>query len=209
MPNSPVNNDLVDSDGTLTPFAAHMIALGRLCVTWSYMERLLNETLPPLLGCSDAQAAVIATEMSGTSTICNMLKTLAYADAPSPEWRDSFEKVLNQISGELAPIRNRYVHDYWTLSEGSIERLDQRAKLQKPQAFKDKGLHFNSWHTAKPGEIDDLSAKAAIFIMILYAARSDLIKWRQLGKTPERLLLLGVENMLDRQAQPRTAKPRS
>lgn len=87
MSNSPVNNELIDDQGTLTPFAAHMIALGRLCVTWSYMERLLNDILPPVLGCSDAQAAVISTEMPSTSAICKMLKTLAYADAPSTEWR--------------------------------------------------------------------------------------------------------------------------
>ncbi len=195
MVNSPINSDLVGPDGTLTTYAAHMIALGRLCVSWAYMERLMNDILPTLMGCSEKQGAVIATETSTTVGRCQLLANLAYADAPSADWRDRFVDLMNYIRNDLAPPRNRYIHDYWTLSEGAMERLDQRVKIAKADSFQIKELTYNSWHTAKPGEIDDLATKVTIVILTLHFVRSDLHEWRESGRQPARPALFQWPNM--------------
>jgi hypothetical protein len=189
MKDRPEYQALLTAEGELKPFGHHMLALGRLCITWAFLDRQLNDALTELLGCSAAQAACIANEATDVAERCRILKTLCYVDGPGGEWRETFERLLNRIENELAPLRNRYVHDYWKLTDEALERMDRRARLGKPQSFQEKQITFDTTHVTPHNEVGDFSVKVAIAMSGLHFALLDLTNWRA-GSFPERPRLL-------------------
>lgn len=187
-----VNQALKGADGELTPFAYHMLAIGRLCVTWALLDRYLSDCVAILLDCSAAQAACITTETRDVSERCRLLKTLSYLEAPSKEWRSVFERVLDHISNTLGPKRNRYVHDYWKPTGAALERISRIAKIAKPQAFKEKELTFETTHATPYNEVDDFTARLTVTLSGLHLALIDLRNWRA-GRALESPLLLHWE----------------
>jgi hypothetical protein len=170
-------------------FALHMMALGRLCVVSAYVDRLLTDLIQVFLGCTDAQAAVIATQTERIAARCNMIKHLAAADPPSTEWREAIVRVVNRLQTQ-GEQRNRFVHDQWSLTSGSLERLDRRTSVKKRQAREAPQLEFDTKHITPVGEVDQLAAEYALTAICLLGATKDLEFWRHEGRLPERSMLL-------------------
>ena len=82
MKASSLNEGLVGRDGKLTPFAEHMLALGRLCVAWAYLDHQTIDAVSLLLDGPTEQATCVTTEARDMSARCRMMKTLAFAGSP-------------------------------------------------------------------------------------------------------------------------------
>lgn len=169
-----------------------MLSLGRLCVTWAYLDRLLNDGIRAYLGCTPAQAAIIGTEADGVASRCKILCNLAYESSPSSDWCDEYVKILRDIQGNLSPMRNRYVHDHWKLTAGTLEKLDRRVSTKKGQSFQPPTLVFDTSQAVGIEDVDTLSVKVSGAAVYLRIANLDISRWKR-GETPPRLTLLFVK----------------
>ena len=154
-----------------------MLALGRLCVVWAYIDRLLNDLIQAFLGCSHGQAAIIGTEADNASARCRMLQKLAVEASPDDEWRDLFLALMKRLLDEQGPKRNRYIHDYWTASNGSLERMDRRAAVKRLQARQPPQPVFNTWQVTPPEDVEHLSVDLTITALALQTAIKDVSAW--------------------------------
>lgn len=159
----------------------HALSIGRLCMTWAALDRTVDDLFEPILQCSAAQVASIITNIENISGRCDILKRLLVNDAPSEDYRVWLAGLLGRVSGELAPLRNRYVHDHWTVTNLEIVRLDKRAKIAKPQSRERDTLLFDTRHVTDPDDIDKLTARITLVLAMLAFAEYDLGVWRQTG----------------------------
>jgi len=171
-------------------FDMHMYALGRLCIVWAYVDRLLNDTIQAFLGCSHAQAAIIGTEADSAAARCKMLQNLAFDGSPSEEWRDTFVALIKRLLDEYGPKRNRYIHDYWTVASGTLEKMDRRAAVKRAQSRQPPKLVFNTWQATPPKDVENLAVDLTITALGLQTAIADLTTWKREGRLEGRGLLI-------------------
>ena len=121
--------------------------------------------------------------------------------SPSEEWRATLERVAKRLlkQGEK---RNRYVHDYWTLTSGSLERLERKAAVRKAQAFQTPKLVFDTKHVTPPGDVDQLAVDYAVTAVCLVGAMKDLEAWKRVGRLPPPSLLITTDQARTRHAKP-------
>jgi hypothetical protein len=151
-------------------------------MAWAVLDSYVDNVLEPLLECSEAQVACIVTNIDNISGRCEVIKRLLTHSAPSPEYRKWLIAVLTRVSGELAPLRNRYVHDNWSISHEQVVKIDKRAKIGKPQARKDEVLLFDTEEVTPTELVDKLRNKVTLVFMMLYWAAYDLRHWRRTGE---------------------------
>lgn len=196
-----------EAKGTSPSFKAHMLALGRLCIVWAYIDRLLNDAIQAVLGCTHGQAASIGTEAHNVASRCRLLRLLAFeADLPD-EWRKVFLALLDRI-GAQGERRNRYVHDYWTVADGTLEKMDRRASVRKAQAGEAPQLMFNTWQATPPGDVNNLSADLTLTALCLQTAIADLTTWKREGQLEGRAMLLQMGLARVDQKTARSRKPK-
>ncbi len=164
---------------------AHEINLGRLCMTWAALDHQLDALFQPLLECSRKQVAALVGNIDNTAMRCEMLKRLIWVEAPSEAWREWFVKVLDRTSGELASVRNRYVHDTWSIIGQPFTRTDRRAKVLQIQAHQPPQLVFDTKHAAAPGEVEKFVMAVSSVLAALAFATQDLRHWRKTGRPIE------------------------
>ncbi len=158
-------------------FEAHCLALGRLCVAWATVDRQLNDLLSALIGCSPAATACITTTVDGVAARCDIMGRLAYENPVSDEWPSLFVRLLTNVN-VLAGKRNRYVHDFWGYTRGTLVRMDRRAFAKRPQSRQPVQLTYDAEHVTPPGEVDRLTEEIGKTAFILHAALRDLKDWR-------------------------------
>lgn len=168
------------SDSPQAPsFDMHMLALGRLCVTWATLDRHLTELISAYTGLSSSMTACVVAASDNIAPRCEILRLLAAESTPSPEWQSDFMMMVDIIRQQLAPLRNRFVHDYWTLSEGTLQRLESKASAKRPQAMQPHQLTFQRWHDHQPSEVDNLAVRVASIILVVRVAQADVQDWRR------------------------------
>jgi hypothetical protein len=161
----------------------HAQEIGHLCITWASMDRMIDHLFRPLLGCSAEQVACILVE--NIDTRCTMLKRLlVVADVPT-NWLEWIVALLNRASNELAPLRNRVVHDAWRISENKAMRIDKRAKIAKSQSRGKGQLSFDTEHPMEADEITLLDQKVSTVAIALRVAAIALDRWQIEGRFPE------------------------
>lgn len=111
----------------------HAMNLGQLCMSWAALDRVIDDLFEPLLDCSAAQVASIVTNVDNISARCDILKRFLHLEPVGDEFREWLVAVLNRVSNELAPLRNRYIHDHWSVKLDAIVRTDKRA-VREPGA---------------------------------------------------------------------------
>lgn len=158
-------------------FEAHCLALGRLCVAWATIDRQLNDLLGAMIGCSPAVTACITTGTDSVTARCEILGRLAHEDPVSEDWPQLFAKLLKRV-GEQAGKRNRYVHDFWGLSKGTLVRMDRRAFAKKPQSRQPMKIVFDTEHVTPPDEVDQLTEEIGKTAFMLHAALREVRDWR-------------------------------
>jgi hypothetical protein len=161
-----------------TPYEAHCMALGNLCVVWATIDRQLNDLMAALIGCSPAATACIASAADTVGARCNIMRNLVHEDPINEEWAKLFVKMLTSISGDLAARRNRFVHDYWGFTEGTIVRLDRRATAKRQQSRAPIKLIYDTEHVTPPGAVAALSKEISQMSFILHSALRDVQDWK-------------------------------
>jgi hypothetical protein len=164
----------------------HALSLGQLCMAWATLDGLIEALFEPLLACTPLQVSSILTNMDSIPSKCEVAKRLITNELPAGEYRDWVIAILARIVSEIAPLRNRYVHDHWEISQDGTVRIDKRAKIGKPQAHQATTLTFNSKHVAAPGEVDALRDKIGLMIVIISDVGRNLRAWRHRGLPPVR-----------------------
>jgi len=121
-------------------FEHHATAIGYLCSTYAILEGVINRQIELTLPCStDARRAIVDASGASIDNRCNLVLKLLSLRKPSDQFFDDFEALVVRVRNELAPERNRIVHDQWIGGEG-YKQWDERAFLPKPQARTSKKL---------------------------------------------------------------------
>lgn len=167
---------------TLERHHKQMTAVGGLAMAWAGLDATVDELFEPLLGCSEAQVACIRVENIGTR--CDMLKKLLHVEPLAPSFTDWVTALLQRASGELAALRNRYIHDAWTVNHKAAVRTEHRAALLKPQSRQRRKLAYKTTHVTAPEEIKRVSECVGTVSMALKAAAQLLKRWRSGGPRP-------------------------
>jgi hypothetical protein len=160
----------------------HVQSIGQLCITWAVLDSKVDELFEPLLQCSPAQVASLVTNVDTISARCDILRRLITLESPSPEYRKWVIALLNRVTGELAPLRNRYVHDNWSISHEAVVKIDKRAKIGKAQSRMDEELSFNTKEVTPTEVVDKLTGRVRLVFAMLHWAAYDLRHWRRTGQ---------------------------
>ena len=165
---------------------AFLLSLGRLTVYWGTLDRELSALVTTLLRVTDAQAACLNTELPDVASRCRLIKSLTYAYPNVPQtWRNDVGTLCNRISNDLGQKRNRYIHDVWVEDVSAMKKIDRRAKIIKPQSFKDPTLKFNTEERLTVDDIDELAIKIIIASTAVATARFDMEALLNEGQFPE------------------------
>jgi hypothetical protein len=160
-------------------FDAHCMALGKLCVAWAIVDRQLNDLLGALLGSSPTATACLASTVDAVGARCDIMRRLIHEDPLTEEWVTLCTKMLVTVSDDLAARRNRYVHDYWSLTEGTLVRLDRRVIAKRPQSRQPVKLSFDSEHATPPDAIERLTEEIGQMVFLLHVAARDVRDWKK------------------------------
>jgi hypothetical protein len=170
---------------TLDFYDRYLLAIGRLCATWSVLDRELNSLLAALLDVDEPQIACIATEMNDVAPRCRLVKTLLYTVDVPADWRADVAELCNIISNQIGPSRNRLVHDRFGVSEDQILKMDRRAKLIKPTSFSDLKLEYDREELVDKDTVENVALKAMAASARLATARFDLEYLKRENTFPE------------------------
>ena len=188
-------------------FDLHARALGVLCITWATLDRHLTDLLADMVPCTRKAAACLAMA-DNVAPRCETIKKLAYEKGFQDEWCETLGAGLDNILN-LARSRNRFVHDYWAVQEGQLERLDKRALVKSKGAKLGKELVFETWHKHLPEEVSDLSVKVAQAIVFIQVARLDAQSEHGVPlQEPTMLKRMGYAIANPKQTQPSAPKQR-
>ena len=160
---------------------AHATALGDLCMSWAVLDRTLDALIAGFLACSRQQTACVVEHIDNVGSRCILLKRLSYLEDVGDEWREWFCAVVDRISGELAPLRNRYVHDAWAISYEEIVRIDKRAKLVKPQARQPQEVRYDTRYVTDPADVEKLRYRILAVMAALALSEQSLGRRRKTG----------------------------
>jgi hypothetical protein len=113
----------------------HATSVGYVCITFANLEYCINQYIPKLLSCSwDSARAIMDATGTSFQARCDLVLKLASISHPSDEWFSVLEAHLNTVKNEICPLRNRLVHDVWSIGGAEIQQWDIRAPLKKPQS---------------------------------------------------------------------------
>ncbi|KZX91263.1 hypothetical protein A3718_14560 [Erythrobacter sp. HI0019] len=157
-------------------------AVGDLCASWAWLDRVLDEIFEPILDCPTEQVACIRNE--NTEARCNMLSRLLHTINIPAEWHSWVDGILQRTRGELAKQRNRIVHDAWVLDAQTIKRIDKRAMLRKPGAREAKKLQFDVEHPETAEGVEQLIQYTFTVTAALRYANWANRQWRSEGRFP-------------------------
>lgn len=159
----------------------HALALGKLCIWWSTMDRTLADVVGLYLGVDETLTSCALP--AETSTRCEMIRRLAFATGPDGEWRECMVRLVNRVQTEMAEQRNRYVHDDWSVSDAGMVRIDRRAKIKRPQSRKPPELVIEVERVVPVEWVQDLTEQVVDMMVALTIMGQDLTVWRKTKQT--------------------------
>jgi hypothetical protein len=144
-------------------------------MTWAMLDRELDHLVQAMLDCTYEKAHAIGTALDSVAGRCTLLKLLSNLYSPSNEWRDLLKQMLNHICNNLAPRRNRLVHDWWMESPKSdfAFKIDRRVKTQDVEDERQRFL-YNVAETISVKDIDEFNDQTLGIILAITVAARDL-----------------------------------
>lgn len=127
--------------------------IGHLCSFWAGLDKTANSLIRVALDCEERQAACIATQLDPVASRIRLLKTLIVTTGQSAEWMDEALRWLNMVDGQLAPKRNRIIHDDWDFDDATPQLIDRRAKVGRSQSRQPLSLVIEMKSEASPAYI--------------------------------------------------------
>lgn len=142
-------------------FDAHCLALGRLCVAWAELNRNITNLTSVLIGRGPEVTACIFPGSENMKPRCETVKKLVALNPPgeTDEWREGLTSLMNHVLNNLAPRRNRYVHDEWLAGADSASRYDASARVEKEHASRERGVSFGRWHLDDSPNVENLTSE--------------------------------------------------
>ncbi|MBU7579036.1 MAG: hypothetical protein KAF27_00990 [Porphyrobacter sp.] len=159
-------------------------ALGRLSMAWSALDHDLQETFQWLVGTDEETAAIITTGLERVEARAAPIKKLVVSQGIQPELADFIGALMNRITNEIGPERNRLIHDRWWLAQGGMERVDRRAAIKKAQSHQPASLQFNTSKLVQVSEINLLREYTHTVQEALWHLNIHLGLWRTHGVRP-------------------------
>lgn len=98
------------------PDADIIAAIGRVAITWSYVERAVQLCIWELAGLTPNIAEAVTTQLSLRNLI-EILQTLVHERISDTKTGERLRAISLQITNDLTPKRNRFIHGQW-LSAG-------------------------------------------------------------------------------------------
>lgn len=158
----------------------YAVAVGNLASAWAGLDHRVDELFEPLLNCSEEKVACITVE--NIATRCEMLKKLLHTERLPSKWTAWVEGLLNRTANELAPLRNRFIHDSWGMSKTGFLRIDKRAKVGKVQSRQRPKLTYKTEHPTSVEDVYKLTMCVGTVSFALWAATHTLRLWRLEGR---------------------------
>jgi hypothetical protein len=112
----------------------HAQAIGYVCITWGWLEGVIDHLLNVATPLPRGDAAECITANADMERKILMLKGVAFLRRKDDQWFNDLCETLDYISNTLRNERNRFVHDRWTQSPTPVKR-QAKTSLSKPQAF--------------------------------------------------------------------------
>jgi hypothetical protein len=164
----------------------HATALGYVCFTYSSLELAINQYVETLLPCShDARRAIVDASGVTLATRCELVLKLASLRDPPAIWFCDLEALLKRVRDELAPERNRLIHDVWLSGGGDIKQWDQRAFLRRAQAGEPKRIAPSAAPERSLPVIWDLVRRIQEVNVHLLMVWFTFLEWQETGRSPE------------------------
>jgi hypothetical protein len=156
--------------------------LGFLVMDWSYLDREIDALLVPLLQCTPAEVSCIVSNVENVASRCEIVKRLLVLHLPSSDFREWLVALLDRIARELAPLRNRYIHDNWISRQMRSVRVDKRAKIIRKESRAKPSVQFDA-HTATSGaDVERLTRAVTAAVDALRYGNDALKAWRLNGE---------------------------
>lgn len=165
-------------------FDEHCRLLGKLCITWSIVDRHLTDVMSILIGCGPLITSSLLTAVDSIQARCEAAKNLAIHHKLEESWLSDFSGFLDMIARPVAAKRNRYIHDYWAIDDNGLVRLDLRTKRGKPQSHQPIALKHGEWTATEPEEVHAFVDQVYWVGHVMLGIRGDLAVWRDEGQLP-------------------------
>lgn len=149
---------------------------------WAILDRTIDLCLQPLIRLTPSQTASLVTSIENISARCDVVKRLALLESPNADWTAWFVQLLERVSGEIAPLRNRYVHDDWNLNDPIKPlKINKRAYVAKAGAHQQKTVSFGQTEHVSTEKVEKLTLRIAALYDALNVAVQNLVDWRRTG----------------------------
>ena len=148
----------------------HAQAIGLLCIYTASLDNAIVRLIERLSGQTSDETACFVEAAIDISQRCGIAKRFVLAKVSEPAWRDCVVGILNLVENQIAPRRNRCVHDDWYISESQMVRVNTRVKIKTPQARQQPKLVFSESKVATVEEIHlviEAAIEAAAHLSIL------------------------------------------
>ncbi len=163
----------------------HMKALGYFCLQFAILEFYLDLLIQALLDGDASLRRVLCQSIGQIGNRCDFAIKLLYAVPIEAARRDEIEVLINEIRTDLAPNRNRLIHDVWIggehLSTPSSHpfQVDERIWLKSPQSHLPKEL-ISAIERERPLQgILDLTERTNRVAGSIYTHMLNYAGWRQ------------------------------
>ncbi len=156
--------------------------IGFLSMESAGLDVVIDKLFEPLLNCTRAEVASIVPENFDARSA--MLKRLLTINEIDDAWQNWIVALLNRVATELAPNRNRVIHDAWQVENGRFRRTQRRAIVGKAQAREPKSLLVDPETEVPLESIDKLITCTGTVSEALKVAVAALRQWRSEGQLP-------------------------
>ncbi len=94
------------------PDADIVAAIGRVAITWSYVERAVQLCIWELAGLTPNIGESVTAQLGLRSRI-ELLQTLVHERISDTKTGERLRAISQQITNDLTPKRNRFIHGQW------------------------------------------------------------------------------------------------
>ena len=173
-------------------YLGHFQAVGGLCYQWSLLDRSLALLIEYLSEIDEKTIACLLSTSNDTSQRCEIAGRLAVLKIPNGPWRDCLLNTLSIIQNKMCDLRNRTVHDEWSLGQTQILRVTRAVKTPK-NSNQVRELIYEKITSVELGEIDKFVEDVTTTVLGLIIMSSQFREKRSTLTTleaPAPLLLL-------------------
>jgi hypothetical protein len=157
---SEIDSTTPDDDSRPSAADSCAMAIGYVCIEWGLLEGTFDRFMRQLFGWSHRDETTHILNMNiRQSEKITIIRAVGTAQSPSLDWLERLTRTLTTIDNDIRPLRNRFVHDMWLISQHEpLLRRTRTTKISRPQARQIEVSAFSDRST-QVSEILDLVTK--------------------------------------------------